>query len=312
MKPLRIRNKEFTDSQIFKLANLGCTAAFAEYGLRSFSKNSISKKFDTLERKYKEAFKLPLSRSGYQRSKLFFGTEAKKLVRIHKRAYEVPIRFLVNPIASNTFNKIILSASIDKKVKDFVFKLNLDNEIKINDTSLTKTQKRELKFSIIWINWFLNRPAYKRPDARFLNYYFNKKELNQIENYRRNIGTVCNLKKSSVKKIERYQDPVSFIRLSSPQAAVLARSLTKANVTKLQRLYYIFKSLNVVQKDLQLFLPIYSILNTANYQTGIKLINKFFNIGYTRILHAEIFSDGFLDILRDEVLIKELNQRADF
>lgn len=313
MSKLKLTNDIFSESQLYKLAIMGCVPAFAELGYRECHRRTgFSKKFGTLENKFREYFELPKTATGHVRSLSLYKRESSQLCKFHSRVYEVPLRFLINPINTNKFNKLLIETPIDQKVIDFVLPLNRAyGSVAINGKELTSLEVRDLKFSIVWINWFFKRPAFRRPPSKLLNFHFSKSDLNAVLNYDFHLRSI-KLSKESIKKLEDSGFQEDFIRLSSAQLATVAENLRQPQITKLERLFYIFQNMDVVKEDLTNFLPIFAILNTQNYDSGMKLLDRFFKLGYTRVLHAKIFNIGFLKLLKDKQLTQELNQRVDF
>ena len=311
-RKLRIENKAFSDAQIFKLADLGCYPAFCEFSIRAFKKDSLLKKHSRLENKYLlEKMHMPEYKGLFATGLPKFKAKAALLTAFHTKLYQIPLRFFVSPLNGSELNKALLSQKFEIKLKDIVFNVNIKklslNEL--NNQDLSSKSMNDLILSIIWVNWHLKTTAYRRPPSKKLQFFFTSEEVKNFQllpkaKFLKSISMDTN----EGKKIVDNEDALIFIRLASVELAYILNRMSSVKISNLKRLIYILKNLNVIDQELLNFLPIYSLINKRSY-TAFGAIKRLHEAGYTRILHADILSENFINLLSNKKVLSALKAR---
>ena len=167
----------------------------------------------------------------------------------------------------------------------------------------------DLILSIIWVNWHLKTTAYRRPPSKKLQFFFTSEEVKNFQllpkaKFLKSISMDTN----EGKKIVDNEDALKFIRLASVELAYILNRMSSVKISNLKRLIYILKNLNVIDQELLNFLPIYSLINKRSY-TAFGAIKRLHEAGYTRILHADILSENFINLLSNKKVLSALKAR---
>ena len=125
MAKIRVKISDFTDKQIFDLANEGCFPAFADLILRSRKKNKLNHLVRLIDEKFKISFSYPKNFSDIHSEPLSsLNRERIKLRMFHKRLNEIPLRYLVSPLNGSGLNKSLLKTKLSKTIYSAIYKLN--------------------------------------------------------------------------------------------------------------------------------------------------------------------------------------------
>ena len=309
---LRISPKDLTDTQIYKLSDIGCYPAFCEFSIRTFKKKSLDAKFDRLNSKFfLQKGHMPEYKGLYSTGLPKFKIKSALLTQFHKKLYDIPLRFFVSPLNTNDLNKKLLDQKLDLKIKDVVFFINNRNlslGVEGSSDQLSVKSIRDLISSIIWVNWHLNSIAYRRPPSKILQYYFTAEEVKEAKllSHKKFLKRIT--LGAEGKLILESKISLHFIRLASIEISFLINRMSATQIANLIRLAYISNNLNAVDDEVLKFLPIFSLLNKRSYSL-FPTFNKIYKAGYTRVIHSEIFSEEFIQLTQNKKLQSSLQLR---
>lgn len=323
---LKIYNIEdqITDSTIFDLADNFCVPAFYEYLRRYRAVNTSSKKADAMSKnirklhhKYSSTHKeFPLLPTVLSQSLSNISEESKKLTLISKRTYDAPIRSLVNPFNSAYLNKSLLSQSLGYKVAAIIDGVN-SKRFRFNDHKKLSTREySQILASILYLNWFLTKPHYKRPMVGYMKFLFNPKIVSLYLKNKPNKFIDLILKDSylSVKKEDRayLKELVSldefedFIILNSDKLKNFIINIPNPRLNTLKRLYKANIKMGLIDDDLLQRLPMFVLLNDISW-SDFPYFKRLFKEGYNRVSHLRFLNDQTIKLIKDKRLSRILN-----
>ena len=312
---LRIYIDDFSDKYIFRLANLGCYGAFCHFAIRARKKKSLERLLSILDQHMRLQMIHPVDFKGLHSTEFnFFNSEVVKLLKFHSKIYSIPLRFFVSPLNTNRLNKILLQIPLEKTLDKFVYQLNNSKKLKhisINGFKLSQSEITALKLTIVWMNWYLIRSAYRRPPSKILEFLFSPIDVQHFQSLpEKKLNSKINLTNNDLAILLSDKSVgLDFIRLTSIQYFKVWNSISNSKKSTLARLIYKVENLGAVSIETLNFLPIFSLLDITNYDNCFPLIKKFNDLGYTRIIHSKVFRKELHAIYENEAFLNRLVRR---
>jgi len=314
MKKLIIKNinKEISDSLIWEMAYSGCVPAFYEYAYRAKSKLEPRSKLGKLHKSLKNSgIKLPELAAINSLPKIELLKCSRELTLITPKLYEAPLRALVSHLNSDKNNKLLIEERLGLKVGHVIDDLNKKRfRFTKNDEKLKNRDYYELKASILFLNWFLIKPTYIRPNVNNISYLFSPidiKDSNLLSraSFLDKLGAVRKLKSYEVSyvknKLQKNDASKRFIRLSSNELDTYLTNLSTEKINTISRLYSAIYEMDLINNEILDKLPIFILLNKRNFQTYPQIL-KLYRLGYKRMLHLRFLKNECLDLMVDKKL----------
>ena len=305
-------NKEISDALIWEMAFLGCVPAFYEYALRAKTKTSPRSKLKKLY--------LTLKSSGAEfpefavietMPKIKLLKLAKELTLITPKLYKAPVRSLVSPLNSEKNNILLLQERLGFKIEHLVDDLNKKKfRFTDNDKKLSNRDFYEIKASLLFLNWFLIKPTYIRPNVNNITYTFSAANIKQFDLLKRStffesLGALRKLKSHEISyvnnQLQKNDTSRRYLRLNSNKLNTYLKNTSEGKVNNISRLYSAIYKMDLINKDILDRLPIFILLNKRNFEVYPQVL-KLYKLGYRRMLHLRFLKTDCLDLMYDEKL----------
>lgn len=303
--------KEISDALIWQMAFLGCVPAFYEYAYRATKKAGPKSKLPNLHKSLiNSGVDIPLLHiiQALPKNKLL--RRSRELTLVTSKLYKSPVRALISPLNSEKNNKMLAEERLGLKIEHIIDDINKSRfRFTKNEEKLINRDYFELKASLLFLNWFLVKPTYARPNIKNITYMFSTKNIRESDFLSRSafferLGSLRKLKSYEISylKNELYKNSSSrsYIRLSSSQLNTYLNNISKDKINSISRSYSAIYEMDLIDNEILDRLPIFVMLNKRNYQSFLQ-ITKLYKLGYTRMLH--------LRFLRDECLQKMLDKK---
>lgn len=328
MNKLIIKNIEnqISDAVIFDLALNYCVPAFYEYLYReakvrrnssgTIKARNMHKNLKTLHSKFNVThnsfpnfsflLSMPLNK---------IREESLKLTLISPKLYDSPVRALVNPFNSRYINHSIISQKLGYLVGHIVDDVNkkkfrFEDEKKLNNRDFS-----QITASILYLNWFLTKPVYKRPIVGNMKYPFQPKFVNRFESitlkeFINQIDKGSNLNQNEKKYLIKslsLEGSSAFITLNSDKLRTFLSNSSLSKINNMKRLYLAIQNMEIIETDLLNKLPIFVVLNKLSFN-DLVLFKRLANIGYNRVLHLKFLENESIKLMKDQKLNRILDK----
>lgn len=309
-------NGEISDALIKDLAYNLCIPAFYEFALRAKTKSSLNATLKSLHTHITNSgFDLPSYGLLISYSKNQLHTEASKLTLINPKVYEAPVRSLASVFNSQKINKLILEERISLNIGHISKFINFNNlRFTNHDSPLTKREMASLKASFLFLNWFLVKRTYYRPNVNSLRFLCSRTLLNiykekGIGEYMRKNKIESN--KNFIKlKLDNKETGLNFLRLYSNQLHLFLNNLSDEKISTLIRLKKLNDDMSkegLIERNTLEKLPIFILLNKRNF-VMFKTLQKLYNLGYTRIVHLKFLDKNCIKLVQNQKLANLLRE----
>lgn len=304
--------KEVSDALIWQMAFLGCIPAFYEYAYRATKKAGPKSKLVNLHKSLvNSGVDIPLLTLVLALPKNELIRRSRELTMISPKLYKSPVRALISPLNSEKNNKLLAEERLGLKVEHIIDDINKSKfRFTNNEAKLLNRDYFELKASLLFLNWFLVKPTYIRPNIKNITYMFSTKDIRQSDFLSRSafferLGSLRKLKSNEISylKNELYKNDSSrcYIRLSSSQLNTYLNNISKDKINSISRSYSAIYEMNLIDGEILDRLPIFVMLNKRTIQSFPQLA-KLYKLGYTRMLHLRFLREDCLEKMLDEKL----------
>jgi hypothetical protein len=310
--------KEISDALIWQMAFLGCVPAFYEYASRATRKAGPKSKLASLHKSLiNSGVDIPLLAIILALPKNELVRRSRELTLITSKLYKSPVRALISPLNSEKNNKMLAEERLGLKIEHVIDDVNKSKfRFTNNEEKLINRDYFELKASLLFLNWFLVKPTYARPNIKNITYMFSMKNIRESDFLSRSaffekLGSLSKLKSHEISylKNELYKNSSSrsYIRLSSSQLNTYLNNISKDKINSIARSYSAIYEMDLIDDEILDRLPIFVMLNKRNYQSFLQ-ITKLYKLGYTRMLHLRFLRDECLEKMLDKKLKPIINK----
>lgn len=305
-------NQEISDALIWQMAYLGCVPAFYEYAYRATKKSGPKSKLASLHKSLlSSGMDIPLLTVIMSMPKNELLKRSRELTLISPKLYKSPVRALTTPLNSEKNNKMLIEERLGLKVEHIIDDINKKRfRYTKSEEKLSNRDYFELKASLLFLNWFLVKPTYARPNIKNITYIFSSKNIKESNFLTRpaffeRFGSLLKLNSHEITYLNTklYKNNASryFISLVSTQLNTYLNNISKEKVNNIMRSYSAIYEMELVDDEILDRLPIFIILNKRNFQTYPQIL-KLFKLGYTRMLHLRFLEKNCLEIMQDKKL----------
>ena len=304
MATLKLKHSDISDSNLYKLATLGCFPAVDWLVYRSTKYSGLKKEtISALIKKIRILYRN--NGTDYDFGLYSFGKLSDNLLcKWHSFLFELPLNALVHPLNGHALNtKILNSSNRNKVIKKIITPINF-KRVKLSSNFISSTELNKLCTSLIQLNWEYKKSARERPNQDYLNYFVDQDILLEDN------GDTFNSIFSHLESFSLDEDQMRFIlNFVSRELIFFLNSLSATSLESLRRLLFISDGLiqERPDKDIIRLSPSYSILKESDL-SYITLLEKLSILGYKKIVHLGFLQKEILHCLLDKTFSGKLDE----